>query len=67
MSQKGVTATIDIDGKIEVDVHGVKGSCTKHLSEIAESLSHISEHKDLTFREESRDKDSKVVAQNSQS
>lgn len=67
MQQKGVIATIGLDGKIEVDIHGIKGSCTKHLSEIAESLSHIGEQKNLSLREESRDKEDKVVAQNNQS
>ena len=67
MSQEpGIIAEIDINGEITVDAHGLKGKCKDIIKDVDAALSKIGERTRLQFREESKNKDSKTVAQNTQ-
>ena len=66
MSQKGVTAVIDFNGDIVVDVFGMHGKCKDIIKDVDSALQRVGERTSLKLREESKDMDNEVVAQNKQ-
>lgn len=66
MAKPGITVKVNRDQTIEVDAHGYKGKCVDILKGLNQALSVIGEQKSLVHRDESKDKDGKVVAQGHQ-